>query len=181
MNDDRVSTDGWKGRFYEDFQPGDVYDHPLGKTVTESENRWFTMLTQNTSKIHFDDHYVQGTEFGRVLVNSPYTLALITGQSVIDLSLNVFANLGWDEVRLPAPVFEGDTLYSRSKVLAVRESASRPNVGIVEVATEGFNQDGTIVITYRRTFMVYKRGHAPTTQPPSPDRSTLPNIPGAGA
>ena len=181
MTEARVSTDGWKGRFYEDFAVGDVYDHPLGKTVTESDNRWFTLTTQNTSKIHFDDHYASGTEFGRVLVNSPFTLALITGQSVIDLSLNVFANLGWDEVRLPAPVFEGDTLYSRSKVLATRESASRPNLGIVEVYTEGFNQRGEIVITYRRTFMVYKRGHAPTTQPPTPDRSTLPRVAGEDA
>lgn len=178
MSDSRV-VEGWKGRFFEDFQVGDVYDHPLGKTVTETDNRMFTFVTQNTSKVHFDDHYAAGTEFGRVLVNSPFTLALVTGQSVIDLSLNVFANLGWDEVRLPAPVFEGDTIYSRSKVLAKRESASRPNLGIVEVATEGFNQDGVIVITYRRTFMVYKRGQAPASlNPPTPDLSTLPPVRG---
>jgi len=173
---------GWSGRFYEDFELGDVYHHPLGKTVTESDNRLFTMVTQNTAKVHFDDHYAGGTEFGRVLVNSTFVLALVTGQSVIDLSFNVFANLGWDSVRLPAPVFEGDTIYSRSKVLAKRESASRPAVGIVEVATEGYNQDGVVVIRYERTFMVYKRGHAPASlEPRRPPLDSLPPVRGEGA
>ena len=153
--------EGWRGRFFEDFEVGDVYEHPLGRTVTTTDNAWFTLLTQNTAAIHFDHHYASQTEFGKPLVDSTFTLALVTGQSVTDVSQNVFANLGWDEVRLPAPVFEGDTIYSRSEVLEKRESRSRPDVGIVRVETTGFNQDGTIVITFVRTIMVYKKDHAP--------------------
>jgi itaconyl-CoA hydratase len=152
---------GWRGRFFEDFEIGDVYEHALGRTITSNDNIWFTLLTQNTAPIHFDHHYASQTEFGRPLVNSCLTLALVTGQSVTDVSQNVMANLGWDDVRLPAPVFEGDTVYSRSEVLETRESRSRPNVGLVTVRTVGFNQDGTEVITFRRTVMVYRRGHAP--------------------
>ncbi len=153
--------EGWTGRFYEDFEVGDVYEHPLGRTVLSVDNSWFTLLTQNTNPIHFDHHYASQTEFGKPLVDSTFTLALVTGQSVTDLSQNVMANLGWDEVRLPNPVFEGDTIYSRSEVLSKRESKSRPNVGIVGVKTTGYNQDGVTVIEFQRTFMVYKRGHAP--------------------
>jgi acyl dehydratase len=154
---------GWSGRVFEDFEVGDVYVHQLGRTVTETDNSWFTMLTLNTNAIHFDRHYAEGTEFGRTLVNSDFTLALVTGISVSDLSMNVMANLGWDEVRLPAPVFEGDTIYAKSEVLEKRESKTRDNVGIVWVKTSGFNQDGRIVIEYKRTFMVYKRGQVPET------------------
>jgi itaconyl-CoA hydratase len=153
--------EGWKGRFYEDFAVGDIYQHPLGRTVIATDNVWFTLLTQNTAPIHFDHHYAAQTEFGRPLVDSTFTLALVTGQSVMDISQNVLANLGWDEVRLPHPVFEGDTIYSQSEVLATRESQSRPNVGIVTVKTTGYNQEGQVVITFKRTIMVYKRGCAP--------------------
>jgi acyl dehydratase len=153
--------DEWRSRFYEDLEVGDVYRSRFGRTVTETDNVWMTLLTQNTAPIHFDGHYAAQTEFGRRLVDSTFTLALVTGQSVTDVSQNVMANLGWDEVRLPAPVFEGDTLYSQSEVLACRESRSRPQVGIVEVRTTGFNQHGTVVITFRRTLLVYKRDHAP--------------------
>jgi len=152
---------GWTGRFFEDFEVGDVYEHPVGRTITTADNIWFTLLTQNTAPIHFDHHYASQTEFGKPLVNSCLTLALVTGQSVTDISQNVMANLGWDEVRLPKPVFEGDTVYSRSEVLEKRESKSRKNVGIVTVRTTGFNQDGTEVISFRRTVMVYHRGKAP--------------------
>ncbi|HET9014561.1 MAG TPA: MaoC family dehydratase [Thermomicrobiaceae bacterium] len=152
---------GWTGRFFEDFEVGDVYQHPLGRTVTTTDNIWFTLLTQNTAPIHFDHHYAAQTEFGKPLVDSTFTLALVTGQSVTDISQNVMANLGWDEVRLPAPVFEGDTIYSQSEVLATRESRSRLNVGIVTVRTTGYNQDGVVVITFTRTVMVYRRGQAP--------------------
>ena len=155
--------EGWTGRVYEDFAVGDVYVHPLGRTVLPVDNSWFTLLTQNMNPIHFDHAYAAQTEFGRPLVDSTFTLALVTGQSTIDLSFNVMANLGWDEVRLPHPVFEGDTIYSRSEVLEARESKSRPNVGIVRVKTTGFNQDGTVVIEFQRTFMVYKRDHVPPT------------------
>jgi len=153
--------EGWRGRFFEDFEVGDVYEHPLGRTITSADNTWFTLLTQNTAPIHFDHHYAAQTEFGKPLVNSCLTLALVTGQSVTDVTQNVMANLGWDEVRLPNPVFEGDTVYSRSEVLEVRASGSRKNVGIVTVHTTGFKQDGTEVISFKRTAMVYSRGQAP--------------------
>lgn len=153
--------EGWRGRFYEDFEVGDVYEHPLGRTITSTDNSWFTLLTQNTAPLHFDHHYASQTEFGKPLVNSCLTLALVTGQSVTDISQNVMANLGWDEVRLPNPVFEGDTIYSRSEVLEKRDSKSRDNIGIVTVRTTGFNQRGEEVITYRRTVMVYRKGRNP--------------------
>jgi itaconyl-CoA hydratase len=153
--------EGWTGRVYEDFEVGDIYQHPLGRTVLPVDNSWFTLLTQNTNPIHFDRAYAAQTEFGQPLVDSTFTLALVTGQSVIDLSINVMANLGWDEVRLPNPLFEGETVYSRSEVLEKRESKSRPNVGIVKVKTTGFTETGKIVIEFLRTFMVYKRGHVP--------------------
>ncbi len=125
------------------------------------------MYSENCVPVHFDHHYAAQTEFARLLVDSTFTLALVTDQSVTNVSQNVFANLGWDEVRLPAPVFEGDTIYSRSEVLEKRESRSRPDVGIVRVETTGFNQDGTVVIVFRRTVMVYKRDHAPKIPRPS--------------
>ena len=153
--------EGWKGRFFEDFEVGDVYQHPLGRTVIAADNIWFTLLTQNTAPIHFDYHYASQTEFGKPLVDSTFTLALVTGQSVTDVSQNVFANLGWDEVRLPNPVFEGDTIYSQTEVLEKRESKSRPNVGIVKVKTTGYNHEGTVVIEFIRTLLVYKRGQDP--------------------
>lgn len=152
---------GWTGRLFEDFTVGDVYEHPLGRTLLAADNTWFTLLTQNTNPIHFDDAWSAQTEFKRPIMNSCLILSLVTGQSVTDLSQNAVANLGWDEVRLTAPVFEGDTIYSRSEILDARESSSRKNVGIVKAKTTGFNQDGTVVIEFLRTFMVYRRGHVP--------------------
>ena len=174
-SDSRV-VEGWTGRLFEDFTVGDIYYHPFGKTVTEADNQVFTLMTQNVSKTHVDRNYAAGTAYKRPLVNSTFTLALVTGQSTMDLSMNVFANLGWDEVRMPAPVFEGDTIYSRSKVLEIRESASRPTMGVVTVATEGFNQDGTVVVSFRRTFMIYKKGHLPSVASARPDESSLPSV-----
>ncbi len=168
-----TTKEGWHGRFFEGFDVGDVYQHPLGRTVTTTDNIWFTLLTQNTAPIHFDHHYAAQTEFGKPLVDSTFTLALVTGQSVTDISQNVFANLGWDEVRLPAPVFEGDTIYSQSEVLEKRESQSRPSVGIVKVKTTGYNQHGTIVIEFKRVLLVYKRGHAPNIPRLTPGGGTL--------
>jgi len=167
---------GWDGRAFEDFQIGDIYNHPFGKTVTEADNHWLTLMTQNVAKTHVDDNFAARTEFGRPLVNSTFILALVVGQSTIDLSMNVFANLGWDQVRLPQPVFVGDTIYSRSKVLNTRESDSRPTMGLVTVASEGFNQDGKVVIRYRRTFMIYKQRHIPQNMLQVPDISTLPDV-----
>jgi itaconyl-CoA hydratase len=158
---------GSGGRCYEDFEVGLVLPHPLGRTVTATDNIWFTLTTVNTNPFHFDAHYSAQTEFGRPLVNSAFTLALVTGLSVADVSRNA-VNLGWDEVRMPAPLFEGDTVYAQSKVLATRESKSRPNMGIVEIETTGYKQDGTVVMTFRRTILVYKRGHVPERPIPTP-------------
>ena len=152
---------GWQGRYYEDFAVGDVYRHPLGRTVTESDNTLFTMLTLNTNPIHFDVEYARQTEFKQILVNSCFTFSLVIGQSVSDLSMHVMANLGWTDVVLPNPVFVGDTIRSRSEILDKRESKSRENVGIVTAKSVGENQRREIVISYRRTFMVFKHGHGP--------------------
>ena len=152
---------GWAGRFYEDFEVGDVYPHQIGRTLLSCDNSWFTLLQGAPSPVHFDHHYASQTEFGKPLVNSVLTLAVVMGQSVSDLSQNVFGNLGWDEIRMPAPVFENDTIYSQSEVLEKRLSKSRESVGIVKVSTTGFNQDGLVVITFRRTIMLYRRGYGP--------------------
>lgn len=158
----------FEGRYYEDFNVGDVYEHPYGRTVTQADNIWFTNLTLNTNPLHFDAHYSSGHAFGRPLVNSAFTLALVTGMSVIDISQNAFANLGWDKVRLPNPLFEGDTVYAETEVLSKRESRSRPDVGIINVRTRGYKQDGTVVIEFERTVMVYKRGRSPSANRPVP-------------
>ncbi len=148
------------GRYFEDFEPGAVYEHRPGRTVSEADNTWFTLLTMNQHPIHFDAHYAAQTEFGRPLVNSCLTLSIVVGMSVSDLSQKAIANLGWSDIRLPAAVFAGDTLYAESEVLAKRESKSRPTQGIVTVRTTGRKADGTIVLTCERTFLVPKRGHA---------------------
>lgn len=153
------------GRFYEDFEVGQVIHHPWGRTVTQADNVWFSLLTLATNPIHFDAGYASRTEFGRPLVNSCFTLALVTGLSVADLSQNA-VNLGWDEVRLPHPVFEGDTLYAQSTVVEKRQSRSRPGMGIVRVKTTGYNQDGVVVIEFFRTILVYKREASPRTAVP---------------
>ncbi len=159
---------GWEGRWFEDFEVGDIYVHPLGRTVSQTDNTWFTLLTLNTNNVHFDHAFAAGTEFGKPLVNSAFTLALVTGMTVSDLSQNAMANLGWDEIRLPAPVFEGDTLYAQSEVVAVRESRSRPHMGVVTVQTTGYKQDGTVVIEFKRALLVYKRAHLPERPQPTP-------------
>lgn len=149
---------GWRGRFYEDFEVGDVYQHPLGRTVSEADNTWFTLLTMNTNQNHFNAQYAARSEFGRPLVVSTLTVAIAVGQSVTDLTQNAFANLGWDEIRMTHPVFAGDTLWSESIVLEKRESGSRPYAGIVTVRTRTLNQDGIEVCSFKRTFYVYRRG-----------------------
>jgi itaconyl-CoA hydratase len=162
---------GWEGRAFEDFQVGDVYPHTLGRTITQADNIWFTLLTLNSNPIHFDAALAAQTEFRRPLVDSTLTLALVTGLSVSDVSQNGI-NLGWDDVRLPHPVFEGDTLYATSEVLEARPSRSRPHMGIIRVKTIGANQDGEVVIEFRRTIMVYKRGRVPKPKRPTPPGST---------
>jgi itaconyl-CoA hydratase len=148
------------GRCYEDFEVGMVMRHPLGRTVTATDNTWFSLLTVNSNPIHIDAHYSAQTEFGRPLMNSTFTLALVTGLTVADVS-QYAVNLGWDQVRMPAPVFEGDTIYAQTEVLGMRESKSRPHMGLVEIKTIGFKQDGVVVMEFRRTILVYKRGHVP--------------------
>lgn len=152
---------GWQGRFFEDFEVGDVYRCRYGRTVTEADNIQFTLLTNNTNQIHFNRDYGEKTEFGNTLVNSALTLSIVAGMGVADVSENGFA-LGWDEITLPHPVFPGDTLYSESEVVEKRESRSRPAQGIVKVETRGYNQHGDLVIRYRRSVMVWKRAHAPS-------------------
>lgn len=158
---------GWHGLYFEDFVVGDVFEHPLGRTLTTNDNIWFTLLTQNTAPIHFDHEYAKQTEFGKPLVVATLTLALVAGQSVTDISQNVVASLGWNDIKMPNPVFEGDTIRSRSTILKARESASRPHAGIVTVHTEGFNQRGETVISYDRSVLVYKRGHGPRHAAPN--------------
>ena len=148
------------GRYYEDFTVGDVYEHRPGRTLTETDNTWFTLLTMNTHPLHFDAEYAKHSEFGRCIVASPLTLAIIVGMSVTDVSPNAIANLGWKEIRMTAPVFAGDTLYAETEVLGKRESASRPTAGLVTVRTLGRNQHGTVVCDFERTILVAKRGHA---------------------
>ncbi|MCA1750127.1 MAG: MaoC family dehydratase [Parasphingopyxis sp.] len=149
------------GRWFEDFQIGHVYEHRPGRTITDTDNIHFSLLTMNTHPTHFDYEFAKKTEFGKPLVVSPLTLAILTGMSVSDVSQKAVANLGWDKVRLPAPLFPGDTLYGESEVLEKRESKSRPEQGIVTIRTTGKNQDGTVVCTFERTMLVWKRGHGP--------------------
>jgi acyl dehydratase len=148
----------WRGRFLEDFEVGDVYRSRLGRTITETDNIWFTTLTMNTNQIHFNAEFAGRTQFGRLLVVSSLTLAVVLGLSVADTSENAAANLGWTDISLPKPVFVGDTLWAESEVLSVRDSKSNPSVGIVSVRTRGINQRREVVIEYKRSFMIYKRG-----------------------
>ena len=148
------------GRCYEDFEVGMVLRHPLGRTVPQTDNVWFTLLTANTNPIHFDVYYAAQTEFRKPLVNSTFTFSVVTGLSVADVS-QYAVNLGWDDVRIPAPLFEGDTIYAQTEVLSMRESKSRPKMGLVGIKTTGFKQDGSVVMEFKRTILVYKRGHVP--------------------
>jgi itaconyl-CoA hydratase len=162
---------GWEGRFFEDFSVGDIYRSRIGRTVTQNDNIWFSLLTNNTNQIHFNSHYSERTEFGKPLVNSILTLAIVAGLGVSDTSENGFA-LGWDQISLPNPLFEGDTLYSESEVLDIRESRSRPGQGIVKFRSRGIKQDGTIVMDYVRSVMVWKRASAPNNDTfPTPKSS----------
>ena len=148
------------GRYLEDFKVGDIYEHRPGRTITENDNIWFTLLTMNQHPLHFDQEYAKHSEFGQPLVNSCLTLAIVAGMSVSDVSQKTIANLGWDKVKMPAPVFNGDTLYAESKVLDVRKSKSRPTQGIVSIKTTGKKADGTEVISFERNMLIPKRGHA---------------------
>ncbi|MGH2939353.1 MAG: MaoC family dehydratase [Solirubrobacterales bacterium] len=155
-----VAPKRWSGRFFEDFAVGDVYRSRIGRTISETDNTWFTALTMNTNQVHFNKAFAERTRFGRPLVNSCLTVALVTGLSVPDTSENGTANLAWDDIQLPNPVFVGDTLFAESEILDLRESRSDRSVGIVSLRTRGVNQDGVVVVEFRRTFMCYRRGAA---------------------
>lgn len=147
------------GRYFEDFVPGDVYQHRPGRTISETDNTWFCLLTMNQHPLHCDAEYAKASEFKRLLVASPLTLAIVIGLTVSDVSQKAIANLGWKEIRLPAPVFPGDTLYAETEVLEKRASKSRPNQGIVTVKTTGKNQDGVTVCEFIRSMLIPARGH----------------------
>lgn len=148
------------GRYFEDFQIGDVYEHRPGRTITEADNSWFTLLTMNTHPLHFDAEYAKHSEFGKPLVNSTFTLAVVTGMTVSDTSQKAIANLGWDGIKLTGPVFVGDTIYAESEVLDKRESKSRPNQGIVIISTRGLKQDGSEFMSFTRNMLMPMRGHS---------------------
>jgi itaconyl-CoA hydratase len=147
------------GRYFEDFTVGDVYEHRPGRTITETDNAWFTLLTMNTHPLHFDQEYAAKSEFGRPLVNSALTLSIVTGMSVADVSQHAIANLGWTDIKLTAPVFNGDTIYAETEVLEKRASRSRPTQGVVSVLTRGLKADGTEFMRFQRAVLVAMRGH----------------------
>lgn len=147
------------GKFYEDYVVGDVYQHAIGRTISEADSTWFTQLTMNTNQNHFNAHFAQSNPItgGRVIVNSGLTVAMVLGMSVLDMSQNAVANLGWTDIRLTHPVYVGDTLYAESICLDKRESASKPDMGIITMFTRGLNQDGDIVVSWTRSVMIPKR------------------------
>jgi itaconyl-CoA hydratase len=164
----------WTGRFFEDLDVGDVFRSRLGRTITDADNIWFTTIT---NQVHFNAEFAAATRFAKPLVNSCFTLSLVTGLSVCDTSENATANLSWTDISLPNPVFVGDTLWAESEILSLRASSSNPHVGIVEVRTRGINQRAETVVEYRRTFMMYKRDAPEATagrcpEPASPWRVT---------
>ena len=145
------------GRYFEDFRVGDLYQHRPGRTITQYDNISFTLLTMNTHPMHFDEQYAKHSEFGRCIVCSPLTVALMVGMSVTDVSQKAIANLGWTDIKLTHPLFAGDTLYAESEVLDKRESKSRPGAGIVSVKTVGLNQEGVRVCEFNRAMLIMKR------------------------
>lgn len=148
------------GRYLEDFNVGEVYEHFPGRTITESDNINFSLMTMNYHPMHCDSAFAAKSEFGKPLVNSGLTLAIVLGMTVADVSGKAIANLGWTEIKLTAPVFPGDTIYAESEVLEKRESKSRPTQGIVTVRTVGKKADGTAFMSFVRSVLIPKRGHA---------------------
>jgi acyl dehydratase len=144
------------GRFFEDYRIGDVYQHPLGRTISEADNTWFTVLTMNTNQLHFNADFAAASPHGRLLVNSGLSVAVVLGISVSDMSQNAIANLGWTDITLTNPLFVGDTLYAESLVTAARPSRSRPEAGIVTCLTRGLNQDGTEILRFTRSVMIWR-------------------------
>lgn len=167
-----MSEKEWRDRFYEDFSVGDVCKHRNARTVTTYDNMMFTLLTQNPAPLHLNHEYAKASGHERMPFNSTFTLALVTGQSVADLTPNVMTNLGWSEVRLPAPAYEGDTIYSESQVISLRESSKHSQAGIMALKTTGYTQEGVVVIEFIRTVMIYKAGCVPVLRRPEPIRKS---------
>lgn len=147
------------GRYLEEFTVGDVYEHFPGRTITETDNIQFSLLTMNCHPMHCDSNFAKKSEFGKPLVNSGLTLAIVLGMTVNDVSGKAIANLGWTDIKLTAPVFPGDTVYAESQVLEVRESKTRATQGVVTVRTTGRKADGTVFMTFVRSVLIPKRGH----------------------
>ena len=147
------------GRYYEDFSIGDIYKHWPGRTISEADNTWFTLLTMNKHPVHFDHNFAEKQMFGKPLVNSALTLSIVLGMSVADTSQNTIANLGWESIKLPKPVFIGDTIYAESEILEKRESKSRPDTGIVSFATRAYNQNNDLIMSYTRTILAKRQGY----------------------
>ncbi|MCF4997560.1 MaoC family dehydratase [Pseudomonas syringae] len=148
---------GQIGRYFEDFEIGDIYEHRPGRTITETDNIQFSLLTMNLHPMHCDAAYAAKSEFGKPLVNSGLTVAIVLGMTVPDVSGKAIANLGWTDIKLTAPVFPGDTIYAASEVLNKRESKSRPNQGIITVKTIGTKADGTQFMSFERNVLIQKR------------------------
>lgn len=149
------------GLYYEDFEPGMIIEHRPGRTITDYDNISMSLLTMNTAQLHFDSHYASKTEWKKILVDSTLTLAIITGMTVNTISKKVVANLEWDKVKLLKPIFAGDTIYAETEIIEKRGSRSRPTQGIVTVETRGIKQTNEIFMSFRRTILIYKKGHAP--------------------
>jgi acyl dehydratase len=146
------------GKYYEELEPGIVYKHAITRTVTETDNLLFSALTYNMAWLHLDDEYCKTTEFGKRLVNSMFTLSLVCGVQVHDVTLGTtIANLGFGDIKFPKPVFIGDTIYTETEVISRRESKSRPDAGIVEFETRGRNQRGDLVVSLRRSGLMIKK------------------------
>jgi itaconyl-CoA hydratase len=158
------------GRYFEEFEVGDVYEHRPGRTITQTDNIWFTKLTMNNHPLHFNDEYGKDSEFGECLVNSTLTLSVVTGMSVSDISYKTVANLGWDDITLSNPVFHGDTIYAESEVLDKRESDSRPDDGIVTVETRGYKQTGDEVISFERSMLIPMHEKGTPVEGPDDDK-----------
>lgn len=148
---------GQIGRYFEDFEVGDIYEHRPGRTITEADNIQFSLLTMNLHPMHCDAAYAAKSEFGKPLVNSGLTVAIVLGMTVPDVSGKAIANLGWTDIKLTAPVFPGDTIYASSEVLDKRASRSRPNQGIISVKTTGTKADGTVFMTFERNVLIQMR------------------------
>ena len=145
------------GRYFEEFEPGEVIEHWPGRTITETDNSWFALLTMNQHPLHSDEAYAAETEFGRRVVVGPLVFSVIVGLTVADISGKAIANLAYENIDHHAPTFAGDTLYAETTVLEKRESRSRQGQGIVRVESRGRNQRGELVISFRRTVLLPQR------------------------